>query len=71
MSLRLVNMLRSSALAVLISGGKESDRLYAESMPAMHRYVESFPSIMSQINFITKSQKLPLDCRRLISATVR
>jgi len=39
-------------MAVLMSDGKESDRLYAESMPAMHRYVESLPSIMSQINFM-------------------
>jgi hypothetical protein len=52
MSLRLVNMQRSSAIAVLINDGRERARLYAVSTPAMRRYVESLPSIMSQINLM-------------------
>ena len=36
-SLRLVNTIRSSAVAVLINDRNEIDLLYAESIPAMRR----------------------------------
>jgi hypothetical protein len=42
----------------LINDGNEVDLLYAESIPAMRRYVASLPSIMSQINLIAKVKML-------------
>jgi len=70
-SLRLVNTIRSSAVAVLINNGNEVDLLYAESIPAMRRYVASLPSIMSQINFIAKMKILLPQLKKFGSQTVK